>query len=136
MNRKSRTVVGILTATVLTGAGVATMANAVASAQPAAPAVSVETAGATVPTAAAADQLRTEQLARSVDDLAAQIRVLEQQVAAGAATTPTPTPSPTVKSSRYGSTDDQTTGATVVEHGTVLTKEPSESPDQEESSDD
>ncbi|PVU82650.1 hypothetical protein DDP54_06115 [Cellulomonas sp. WB94] len=104
MNRKSRTVVGILTATVLTGAGVATMANAVATAQPSAPAVSVETSSPPAsPTGLPADQQRTEQLARSVDDLVAQIGVLEQAVAAG-----TPTPSPTLRSGRDGSTDDPT----------------------------
>lgn len=140
MNRKSRTVVGILTATVLTGAGVATMASAFASAQPAAP-VSVETAAPTAPsTERPEDQQRTEQLVRSVDDLVAQIGALEQAVTAGAAT---PTPSPSRQPGRDASTGGRTAEpaptTTPPQVGTAPSEdhaESSESSEQEEPSDD
>lgn len=119
MSWKSRTSIGVLTATVLTGAAVATMASALASAQPPAPAVSV---AATAPTAldtrSPADQLRTEQLTRSVEDLLAQIRVLEQAVAAGAGT-PTGTPSPTPRPAR-----DRATGPAATEAAPTIEAAP------------
>lgn len=133
MSWKIRTSVGMLTAAVVTGAGVATMANALASAQPPAPSVSVAT---TTPTALAgelpADQLRTERLARSVDGLLAQIGVLEKAVAAGSATA---THGSTAQSGRAGSAAGPTATSTTAEpqgDGRAPTEQPSETPEPPE----
>lgn len=132
MSWKIRTSVGMLTAAVVTGAGVATMANALASAQPPAPTVSVAT-----PTALAgelpADQLRTERLARSVDGLLAQIGVLEKAVAAGSATA---THGSTAQSGRAGSAAGPTATPTTAEpqgDRRAPTEQPSETPEPPES---
>ena len=128
------------------------MASALASAQPAAPAEAVATTEPTaLDSALPADQLRIEQLARSVDGLLAQIRAAEQAVAAGAAT---PTPSPTLRSGRGESSGDATTEAeptteaaptsepttaptAVPTHdGRGPTEDPSETPEPQEPSDD
>jgi hypothetical protein len=140
MSWKSRTSIGVLTATVLTGAGVATMASALASAQPPAPAASVApTAPTALDSQQPADQLRTEQLTRSVEDLLAQIRVLEQAVAAGAGT-PTGTPSPTPRPGRERTTGGATTETEPTtappQGGLAPTEHPSETSEPGEPSDD
>ncbi|MGV8978854.1 MAG: hypothetical protein ACOH17_12490 [Cellulomonas sp.] len=139
MSWKSRTSIGVLTATVLTGAGVATMANALAAAQPPAPAVSVSPAAPiVVDTQLPADRGRTEELARSVDELLAQIHVLEQAVATGAGT-PTATPGPTPQPGRHTATGGVTTGveptATHPQDERASTEHPSKSPDAGKSPD-
>ena len=82
MSWKSRSSVAILAATVLTGAGAVAIANAVSSAQ----ATGLATTTAAPATAGPTAAQRAEQLARAADDLQAQVRGLEQAVAAGAAT--------------------------------------------------
>ena len=139
MSWKSRTSIGVLAATVLTGVGVATMASALAAAQPPAPAVSVAPAApAASDIQLPADQLRTEQLTRSVEDLLAQIRVLEQAVAAGAGT-PTGTPSPTPRPGRDRTTGPATTEAAPPtapsQDGLAPTERPSQTSGPEEPSD-
>ena len=86
MSWKSRSSAAVLVATVLTGAGAATVANAVASAQPPVPSASTAPVAVAAPVSAdPANEQRTEQLTQSVDRLLAQVSELEQAVAAGAA---------------------------------------------------
>ena len=111
MSWKSRSSAAVLVATVLTGAGAATVANAVTSAQPPAPAASTAPVAAAAPTVPASadpeNELRTEQLAQSVDRLLAQVNELEQAVAAGAARA-TAAPAPTLQPQRTAPTADRT----------------------------
>ena len=111
MSWKSRSSAAVLVATVLTGAGAATVANAVTSAQPPAPAASTAPVAVVAPTVPASadpeNELRTEQLAQSVDRLLAQVNELEQAVAAGAARA-TAAPAPTLEPERTAPTADWT----------------------------
>ena len=108
MSWKSRSSAAVLVATVLTGAGAATVANAVTSAQPPAPAASTAPVAAAAPASADPEnELRTEQLAQSVDRLLAQVNELEQAVAAGAARA-TAAPAPTRQPQRTAPTAEWT----------------------------
>jgi hypothetical protein len=87
--------VAVLAAVVLTGTGLATMADAVSAAPAPAPKVPSSQPAAPVPTDQPTADPRTAELTRSVDDLLAQLGSLQLQIDPGGATA-APTTDPTV----------------------------------------